>query len=235
MDFEKMRYKPVRKSEARILKCAEIVGGCANFLDIGCGDGKLTVKFASKLGFCNIYGIDNDRKKIIEAINNGVKAEYTDINIERLPFLDKTIGCVLCNQTAEHLLNVDNMMEEAWRVLKPNGYLVISIPNLCSLHNRFFMLLGYQPTVISPSTKFSFGNPIQNGQKLKTPFDDYDETIGHRHNNAFSPKALRRMLEHYNFKIEYYWGAGIYFLPELIIKLFPELGVDQIVLARKIE
>jgi hypothetical protein len=35
-----------------------------------------------------------------------------------------------------------------WRVLRPDGYILISVPNLASFHNRILLALGRQPTSI---------------------------------------------------------------------------------------
>jgi len=225
MNLEKMKYQPVRDAETRILKCASLIGNHSKFLDIGCGDGKLAENFAHRAGFSQIYGIDNDKECIRQAEKRGINAKYIDAT-EKLPFEDNFFDAVLCSQVVEHLDNVDILLEEIQRVLKPGGKLMISVPNLCSLHNRIFMLFGYQPTVISPSSRFSFGNPVQKGEKL-------EKSVGHRHNKAFAPKAFREMLKYYGFDIKYYYGAGIYFLPKFILKLSPELGVNQIALAEK--
>ena len=221
-----MRQKQGEDARNRVLSATSLLGKGVSFLDVGCGNGKLTMEFANRLGLSHIYGVDNDSKRLVEAKNRGVITERVDLNKDVLPFQDNYFDIVLCHQVAEHIVNVDCLLQEIWRVLKPDGKLVISVPNLCSLHNRLFMLFGYQPTVISPSSKFSFGNPALNGEQL-------EEEVGHRHNNAFSPAAFKGILKYYKFNVKYYWGSGIYFLPEYILKLFPGLGVVQIAIARK--
>jgi ubiquinone/menaquinone biosynthesis C-methylase UbiE len=222
--FKSMRLKQAEDARNKILSCESLLMG-NRFLDVGCGDGELTMNFEIKLGAKEVYGIDNDEQYLSKARSRGVNTKCVDINSGMLPFPNNFFDVVLCHQVAEHLMDVDHMMQEVWRVLKLNGGFLISVPNLCSLHNRLFMLAGYQPTVVSPSNKFSFGNSMQ-GEQL-------EESVGHRHNKAFSPRAFKEMIKYYGFKIEHYWGSGIYFLPEFILKVFPELGVVQIILARK--
>jgi SAM-dependent methyltransferase len=55
---------------------------------------------------------------------------------------------VIANQVFEHLKNVWLPMSEIHRVTRTHGWLVISVPNLGSLHNRLLMLFGGQPTSI---------------------------------------------------------------------------------------
>jgi hypothetical protein len=48
----------------------------------------------------------------------------------------------------EHVKNVWLPLSESWRVLRPGGWLIVSVPNLASLHNRVLLGLGRQPTSI---------------------------------------------------------------------------------------
>ena len=164
-------YKNVWK---KLLEIVEENG--ERLLDIGCGDGRLTVKFAKRISAKEVYGIDIDKTNISKARKRGIKAIYADAN-KILPFPSKYFDVILCNQVVEHLINPDNLFKEIRRLLKDNGCAYISVPNLCSFHNRIFILLGWQPTTIPPSNKFVFGNPLR-GQKVM--FGG-----GTRHMNAF--------------------------------------------------
>ena len=57
-------------------------------------------------------------------------AEYTsvdyddaDFNKDRLPFKNSSFDLIICLAVIEHIENVNNFMEQAFRVLKPNGLL----------------------------------------------------------------------------------------------------------------
>ena len=216
-------YKNVWK---KILEMVE--GNGKRLLDIGCGDGRLTEKIAKKMGVEEVYGIDIDKLNLSKARKRGIKAIYADAN-RRLPFKSKYFDVILCNQVAEHLINPDNLFKEIHRLLKDNGCAYISVPNLCSFHNRVFILLGWQPTTIPPSNKFVFGNPLR-GEKVR--FDG-----GNKHVNGFSPAALIEMLEFYGLKVEKYVGCGFYpfgdKISDILSNLFPKLSVYQIVKVRK--
>jgi SAM-dependent methyltransferase len=55
---------------------------------------------------------------------------------------------VVANQVFEHLKNIWLPLSEAYRTLRVGGHLVISVPNLASLHNRVLLAMGRQPTSI---------------------------------------------------------------------------------------
>jgi SAM-dependent methyltransferase len=186
--------------------------------------GELTLSFACKIGASRIYGIDISKQKILEARKKGIIAKRADAN-KRLPFRDNFFDVILCNQVAEHLANPDILFEEIHRIMKDDGYAIISVPNLASLHNRILLLFGFHPTSISPSARFVFGNPDRG--RIIYPFE--------RHITAFSPSALREMLENYGFRVRLY-GCGFYpfkgRIAQSLSKIFPNLSV---ILIAKIE
>ena len=69
-------------------------------------------------------------------------------NIERdpLPFLDCQADLIIANQVLEHTKEIFWIFHEVSRSLKIGGYFLFGVPNICSLHNRFLLLLGRQPT-----------------------------------------------------------------------------------------
>jgi len=71
-----------------------------------------------------------------------------DLERDRFPWADQSIDLVVCNQVFEHLKNVWLPMSEIARVLRTGGHLVLSVPNLASLHNRALLAFGRQPTSI---------------------------------------------------------------------------------------
>jgi len=153
-----------------------------------------------------------------------VVVKKVDLDKNRFPFRKKIFDVILCNQVIEHLTNPDKLLEEIHRTLKDDGYALISTPNLASLHNRLFLFFGSQPTILAPSTKIIFGNPLRGVESgMYGPA---------RHVTAFTYKSFKEMLNHYNFKIDRYSGSGFYPLKgicaEILAKLFPNLAVYSI-------
>lgn len=63
----------------------------------------------------------------------------------RLPFADSSIDIVICTEVLEHLRIGSPLVAEFNRVLKPGGYAVISVPNICSLKSRINIVFGNLP------------------------------------------------------------------------------------------
>lgn len=116
-------------------------------LDVGCWDGAATERYARRIG-ARPRGIEIFDAQARAAEARGIEVARLDLESECFPWGDASVDLVVSNQVFEHLKNVWRPMSEIHRVLRPGGWLVISVPNLASLHNRVLLALGRQPTSI---------------------------------------------------------------------------------------
>ncbi len=140
------KYEGWRYHKA-ILDILENVPESCNLLDIGCGEGAKTIQYAKTLSItlekaCGIEGNPENAKLAQEHF------KIFNVNLESdiFPFQDQGFEVIICNQVLEHLKNIFFPLSEMDRVLKIGGHLIIGIPNLAALHNRFFILFGRQPS-----------------------------------------------------------------------------------------
>lgn len=105
-------------------------------LDIGCGVGTLLLMLKEKNN--KVYGIDVSETGIKQAKENGLECDLVDLNVETLPFADNYFDIVICLETIEHLENPYHCLREIRRALKPQGTLLVSIPNPKILHPYFY-------------------------------------------------------------------------------------------------
>jgi len=166
-------------------------------IDLGCGDGSITLAFKEKLDVKNVFGVDIDEEAISVARQRGIVAENLDLSEDKLPFLDGFFDLAISFEVIEHLTNPDNMLEEVHRVLRKGGMFLISTPNLASWFNRLALLFGFQPYNVEVSTKIAAGVPYGEGV--------FEKPSGHI--RAFTPKALKRLLEHHGFQTIKIMGA----------------------------
>ena len=104
-------------------------------LDLGCGDGDYA-KRLKDLGFDVIAG-DIDKARF--RYKNEIEFKYCDITKE-MPFPADYFDYVLLMEVVEHLRNPSVVMSEVNRIIKTNGSLVISTPNILNLKSRFRFL-----------------------------------------------------------------------------------------------
>ncbi|MDO8725084.1 MAG: methyltransferase domain-containing protein [Candidatus Methanoperedens sp.] len=102
-------------------------------LDVGCGIGYYSFELANKFG-CKVSGIDMDVDDIqlAKKIKNITQCSNVYFNVENalnLEFPDNTFEKIMLNEVLEHIHDDKKALAEMHRVLKPNGYIVISTPH----------------------------------------------------------------------------------------------------------
>ena len=102
-------------------KLLEPIGWHGLVLDAGCGDGRFTSKLIRQ--GVTAVGVDISHEMLQVAKDTG--GEFTVGDLERMPFGDETFDIVLCSMVLHHFPSIDKMSEEAARVLKKGGKLVI--------------------------------------------------------------------------------------------------------------
>jgi len=75
-----------------------------------------------------------------------------DLIADPLPFDSETVDCVTAMHILEHLENVNHLLGEARRVLKPQGRLFVEVPSIRSLFVPLFILAGVVILILSIST-----------------------------------------------------------------------------------
>jgi len=88
-----------------------------------------------------IYALDLAREAINIARLHGIHASIYDAQ-NKLPYEDNTFDIVVLKDILEHLVEPEKLLSEGKRLLKNDGYMVISIPNNFSLWFRIRMLFG---------------------------------------------------------------------------------------------
>ena len=66
---------------------------------------------------------------------------------------------MIMSELIEHLVDTDAAVEEARRVLRPGGILLLSTPNLAAWFNRGLLGLGIQPVFSEVSLRGIYGRP----------------------------------------------------------------------------
>lgn len=133
--------------------------GIERFLDIGCGDGKLTLEFAEIAQPKEIYGVEFVDEYRTKAEEKGIKCLKFDLN-GHWNIKDDFFDLILSSQNIEHMHNIRNYLEECYRCLKPEGQLIILTENLASWINIGALFFGWQPFSTTNINGWSLGNPL---------------------------------------------------------------------------
>jgi SAM-dependent methyltransferase len=97
-------------------------------VDIGCGDGYLTLETARWAR--SVIGVDRsdavlDRARALAERRRVTNAQWKKGDLMRLPLADASVDVALLSQALHHARHPDDALEEAARVLRPGGRLLV--------------------------------------------------------------------------------------------------------------
>jgi ubiquinone/menaquinone biosynthesis C-methylase UbiE len=126
------------------------IEGPVRVLDVGFGHGAdlLNIRQIDPEREVSLYGIDAYGPSVEDGAGKGIQASLLDVETERLPFDDQYFDIVVANQIIEHTKDIFWIFSEISRVVKPNGIVIVGVPNLAALHCRLLLLWGDQPSCI---------------------------------------------------------------------------------------
>lgn len=214
--FNSMAYPQSRcgQNDSRVKAVLPLIGKAGRVLDVGCLDGTIGALFM-EMGN-DVYGVDASEPAIAKALERGIKAVRGNVE-ERFPFDNEMFDAVFAGEIVEHIFDIDMMLSEIHRVLKPNGILVVTTPNLATLGRRLLLLVNRNPHIEISFTGGAAG-----------------------HIRYFIQQTLLNILVKHNFKVDTFRSDVINFNASgslcsyMLAKMFPTLGQSLIVRARKI-
>ena len=204
-------------------------------LDVGCGE-TAGFKFLEEKALLASVSLANleyhavDNNPAIEPLLKDTKIIFHlfDImNMEQL-FEKESFDVIVASEIIEHVVETDRFINILKSLLKPDGYIYLTTPNLASWHARLWLLFGFQPLATEVSyIRAEFGK----GSLMKRYYSG--EAI--MHIRLFTLRALLDILRYHNLKIEKVWGGGYRKIDDFLFKnLFPGLTPVIKILARKI-
>ncbi len=135
---------------------AAFVGGLGRVgaaLDLGCGDGRLSALLdADELTLADVSEVALER-----AARRLPRARAVELAPDApLPLADNAFELVLCAETIEHVRDVQLLLSEARRVLRPSGRLALATPAHSRLTGLDILARGFERRFppLSPHLRF---------------------------------------------------------------------------------
>jgi len=116
-----------RPQMAALLEGAELAPG-QTIVDYGCGPGGLSVELARRAGPSGVvHGVDLNAELLDRARRRAERDEVSahlhwhHVADDRIPLADQSVDRVLCKNVLEYVTDVEAVLREFRRVLKPGG------------------------------------------------------------------------------------------------------------------
>ncbi|MBP7928072.1 class I SAM-dependent methyltransferase [Patescibacteria group bacterium] len=127
-------FNILKDAFAAVVKKAPITRLKANgkLLDVGCGDGKFLNLFSNREW--DLYGIEPYGKPVSPSKN----IKFISEKFENTKLQDSSFDVITMWHVLEHIENPTEVLRELHRILKPDGLIFISVPNINSFSFRLF-------------------------------------------------------------------------------------------------
>lgn len=110
-------------------------------LDVGCGSGKLMEDLKD---FGRVSGVDSSKKALTFCKQRGLRNIYRADISDKLPFSEETFDLALLIDVLEHTKDDGKVLRNLKRVLKKNGFLILTIPAYQALFSYWDKMLGHK-------------------------------------------------------------------------------------------
>ena len=153
-DEEDLQFRPLNEKRiVGILGAIESRTGVGRVLDVGCGSGHL-LKVAASRGWI-AYGTEIAKSALFHLSSFPFQIFPGDLLDARFP--SNFFEFIVVSEVIEHVLTPKEWISEIFRILKPNGRLLLTTPNRDSLSRR---LLRAQWRVFRPDHLSYFTVPV---------------------------------------------------------------------------
>jgi len=162
-------------------------------------------------GIENAVAVDISEDCLQTCASKGFETLQADLNNELLPVESSKFDIAIATEIIEHLHHPYSEVSELRRVLKPDGRLLVTVPNVARLRTRLGLLFGKDPTPLEPPEK---------------------EDV---HIREFTLQSISKLLNYHGFEIEdsgYIQYKGRNLLAILLKAFFPQLRTHIYIVAR---
>jgi len=201
--------------EIRINKLLKLIGKNKSVLDLGCWDGSISEIIKKNTN--TVAGVEISDNAIKKTREKGIEVFDLDLNSDWQESIKERYDVVFAGEIIEHIFDTDRFLQNVYKVLKNEGCLVLSTPNIASLGRRVFLLFGLNPLIETTARGGDAG-----------------------HIRYFTFNTLERLLKDNNFVITNYTSDCVNFdrngliRSSLLSDIFPKLGRTLIIKATKL-
>lgn len=129
----------------------------------------------------------NLSREDLKGVSYGVIGDVEKVN----RYFNAEFDVILLNDVIEHLLKPITALSKCKKIMKEDGVLILTTPNLASFYNRIFLLLGFGLHNYNPGEYFGGINyPLRKTRK---------KAVSHK--SVFTFRGLKKVLRGLGFKV----------------------------------
>lgn len=128
-------------SHGQILSMLDTLGPASRVLDVGTATGYLGAALRQR-GFSHLAGIERHPGWAAEARAFYETLEELDIEHDEFSWPPGTFDAVVCADVLEHVREPRQILQRLLPLIKPSGWLIVSLPNVAHWSLRMSLLCG---------------------------------------------------------------------------------------------
>ena len=121
-------------------KLLALLGRSGRVLDVGCSTGYLASRLQAR--GATVVGLELDERAAAEARHFCEAVHVGDVETMELPFEQASFDAIVCGDFIEHLRDPQTFLARIRPLLRINGQLVLSTPNVANWAMRLGLLFG---------------------------------------------------------------------------------------------
>lgn len=200
--MENLDHRWLETARGQIRDSAEMLGSVGwngkKVLDVGCWWGWF-IRYAREKG-ATVVGMDCQASRVSDAVSFlHSSRDLCVADALHIPFPSSLFDVAVSIHVLEHILSEHAMIGEIHRVLKPDGVLLISVPNDLS-----FGVLPYRPLRLLLRGRMAARLPFSLCQYVKSL--SYSDLSHHR---EYTARSISGLLQSNGFQVEQVWHHGL--------------------------
>jgi 2-polyprenyl-3-methyl-5-hydroxy-6-metoxy-1,4-benzoquinol methylase len=147
---------------AMIAEALNQVQGIPSLLDLGCGQGHITARIKEHFPNLEISALDYSISAIEYAVDHFPGIDFAVGDAYEPPYPENHFDIVVCNNIWEHVPDPLFLIKSIKKVIKPNGFLIISTPSRYRLRNLLRVFMGKKVTMSEHHvTEYTVGQVLE--------------------------------------------------------------------------